>query len=430
MEFTTQLPNELNRQLAQVISEYLTDRQAASLGEMEQTVRQMAHELSAEVMRQWLERQEGRYPEAEQPCPCGGQARYERRREGMVLTLQGRVYYRRRYYRCPSCGKGHYPLDEQLGIRPGEMSRAVIKLAALVGVQEGYASSSDVLARTALVELSPNSIRKACQQAGQAVLAAEREQIRVSQDLEEQLVHKRQGGPTQLYGSLDGFQVPFRDGWHEMKAGVWWQVDHRQDQARVYNVDYYVDTASASEISDLVWASGFARQADQAEELIFVADGAQWIWDLVQEHFPQAVQIVDWYHACAYLPPVAHLAFPDDPTQRQAWLEQTRTALWEGQLETVIAACQQQVQPHLPARDDPAHKAVTYYTNNRQRMDYPAYREADYQIGSGVMESACKQLGLGRLKIAGARWHTSGARLVAKARATYLSGRWDQLKIA
>ncbi len=60
-------------------------------------------------------------------------------------------------------------------------------------------------------------------------------------------------------------------------------------------------------------------------------------------------------------------------------------------------------------------------------MDYPPYRQHGYMIGSGSMESGCKQLGFARLKIAGAHWSADGARKVAKARAALLSGEWPQL---
>lgn len=104
-----------------------------------------------------------------------------------------------------------------------------------------------------------------------------------------------------------------------------------------------------------------------------------------------------------------------------------KTALWDGDLDAVIVACQTYVQPDLKREDDPAQQAVTYDSNNRQRMNYPAYRAQGLQIGSGTMESGCKRIGLERLKIAGARWSRDGARLVAKARAAYLSGDWDKL---
>ncbi len=84
---------------------------AASLSEMEITVKAMLHEGGNAILSQWLEAQDGKYPADTQACECGAQAEYVRRRAGVSLTLLGRVRYRRAYYVCPQCHIGHYPLD-------------------------------------------------------------------------------------------------------------------------------------------------------------------------------------------------------------------------------------------------------------------------------------------------------------------------------
>lgn len=396
---------------------------ATSLSEMETSVKQMTHELGNAILQEWLEAQEQKYPDDEKPCPdCGGQSKYVRRRKGMCITLQGRVYYRRCYYLCAGCGQGFYPLDQELGINPGEMSEEVMQLAALMGIEGSFGKSQDKLARTTLLELSPNSIRKATLKVGQVVLEQEQALLERSQPLEAQREQKRD---PRLYGSMDGFMVLLEDGWHEMKAGAWWTTKtNRRGEIKAENIRYYTDLLPAHEFSDLVWATGFEQKADQALELVFVADAVDWIWRIVQQHYPQATQIVDWYHACAYITPIAQAVFQDKQQQKQ-WIAQVKTDLWEGRLDAVIAACREHLKPQR--EDDPAQKAVTYYSNNRQRMDYAAYRDKGYQSGSGSMESGCKQLGLARLKIAGARWSKDGVRQVAKARATYLSGDWDKI---
>lgn len=429
MDFITTLQQKMMEHLPELMSEYEGDICATSLSEMETSIKEMSHELGNEIMRQWLEAQAQKYPEDEKVCPqCGGQSQYIRRRKGMCITLQGRVSYRRCYYLC-ACGQGFYPLDQALGIRPGEMSVEVMQLAALLGVEGSFASSQDKLLRTTLLELSPNSIRKATLQVGKAVLEQEQALLEHSQNLEAQRGQKQAvEKPQRLYGSIDGFMVLLDDGWHEMKAGAWWTTrTNGRGEVKAENIRYYTDLLSAHEFSDLVWATGFEQKADQVLELVFVADAADWIWRIVQQHYPQAVQIVDWYHACAYIAPIAQAVFPDRQ-QQQDWIAQVKTDLWHGRLDAVIAACRDHLNPQ---RDhDPAQKAVTYYSNNRQRMDYARYREQGYQIGSGSMESGCKQIGLGRLKIAGARWSREAVRQVAKARAAYLSGDWDKINIS
>ena len=191
-------------------------------------------------------------------------------------------------------------------------------------------------------------------------------------------------------------------------------------------ISYYSDVLKANEFGHIFWATGVERQADQALELIVLGDGARWIWDLVDLHFPQAIQIVDWFHACEYLTPVAKQAF-NNTTQQQTWIQSVRDNLWCGRLDEVIDACQQHIQPQLPSDKDHAQLAVTYFQNNRQRMDYPTYRANGYQIGSGTIESAVKQIASQRMKVSGARWNLDNARWVAKARASFLSGKWNVL---
>ena len=161
-----------------------------------------------------------------------------------------------------------------------------------------------------------------------------------------------------------------------------------------------------------------------AQELIILGDGARWIWDIVGENFPNAIQIVDWYHACQYLLPVAGNAFKDK-SKAQLWLDRLKDLLWNGELDVVIDACAEHTQAGL--EDDPAQKAVTYYSNNRHRMDYPTYRANGYHIGSGTIESAVKQIASQRMKVPGATWNLDAARKVSKARAAYLSHQWDVL---
>ena len=120
-----------------------------------------------------------------------------RRRAGVSLTLLGRVPDRRAYYGCPHCPTGQYPLDCRLGIRPGQMSEEVVKVAALLGVEDAYGSSREARWQTTLLERSPNSIRHACHQRGEQVEAREATALAQSQDLRPQLVQRRQTVPCQ-----------------------------------------------------------------------------------------------------------------------------------------------------------------------------------------------------------------------------------------
>jgi hypothetical protein len=139
---------------------------------------------------------------------------------------------------------------------------------------------------------------------------------------------------------------------------------------------------------------------------------------------PKQSKIVDWFHAAEYIAPVANAAFTAKD-KRQSWSNQVRSDLWDGKLDQVIAAFDRFTQ-HQSA-GEAARKALTYFTNNQARMDYPTYRAKGYQIGSGTIESGCKQIVSQRLKVAGAIWDLDNAIKTAKARAALLSGQWDTL---
>lgn len=438
MSSLAQLGQEFGQHVIQLTSELMMKTgQPKSLSEMERGIRQMLLKLGQFLMGAWLALQESPYPDETRPCPhCGEQATYQFRRGATLMTIVGQVSYHRAYYLCEQCHKGHYPLDDKLGLRPREMSAELESLAAMTGVQLPFQQSSQLFEALTLVSVSDHSVAKAAQAMGSEVQALEAEWVSQSHDedwLQEQ--DRLAERPQRLYGALDAAKVHIRGEkehpWRDMKVGVWFTTAAEPPQnpdeewdIQATDMSYYCDIRPAQEFGQLLWATGCQRQAQLAQELIFLGDGVEWIWNLVQEHFPEAVQIVDWFHATEYIAPVAQAAFTEQD-QRQAWTKQVRTDLWAGDLDAVLKAFAGFTE-HKKA-GEAAHKAVTYFTNNRHRMNYPAYRAKGYQIGSGTVESGCKQIVTQRLKVAGAIWDLGNCVQTAKARAALLSNQWSIL---
>lgn len=228
--------------------------------------------------------------------------------------------------------------------------------------------------------------------------------------------------PNRLYGSMDGAHAPLIKKWREMKTLCWYGAENRGHGKELHAIgmNYHSGISQAEEFGQLVWVSGVDYLADKAKELVFVCDGATWIWKLVTQYFPDAVQIVDWYHACQYLYSVAEAVFEADTQARENWITETKDLLWKGKVADVLDACCMHL--HTPGASDVAASAISYFTNNAHRMDYARFRNAGYFIGSGTIESACKQIVSLRLKRAGARWSERGAVATAKAHAAWLSG--------
>jgi hypothetical protein len=297
------------------------------------------------------------------------------------------------------------------------------RLLGLAGVTVSFEEASRQIQQYLQVDVCANTIRQETQRIGQKQVVREQNWIEQSQDLDYLQERERQPqGPQRMYGSIDGAFVPLEEEWKEAKTVSWYQVGPRYgtEDFHAQEIAYYTSLEPAETFGDLLWGTGVHHQADRSAELIFVCDGATWIWKLVTQYFPNPVQIVDWYHACQYLYAVADELLQ---SEKESWLTEMKTLLWEGQIEDIL----QEGRTLLPQVGHPAERLISYYTNNLQRMQYADFRSKGYFIGSGTVESACKQIVSMRLKRSGARWTHQGASLTAKARTAWLSDSWHSV---
>ena len=455
MNYNTEDIQQIAQEVAKLVQEGLLQKQAESqeaqtMAEFELAFREALRKIGAEALGIFLSGLQ-KTPESEIACECGGRLHYQRMRPAVTTSVFGKVVYRRAYYAGCSCGGGMAPLDKTYGLAAGGVSSGLAQLMALAGIAFSFEESEQWLKEFLLFEVSENSIRSETQKMGLLQQKGEEADIQTSQNEKAlQLRLREEHQPAQrLYGSIDaakvrieprarkGEAVPEHEDWRDMKVGCWYQVEavtvsrqssrqrlKAQREATVFRTTqhkYYCDIAHVDQFGKLVWATGCQVTADLVAELVFVCDGAAWIWELVAHYYPKAVQIVDWYHAEDRLKRLADAVF-SSASQRQHWLAPVVEFLWQGQVEEVILACKR-----LAGKHDEARQALTYFSNNRHRMRYDFFRAQGYLIGSGTIESGCKQIVTQRLKRSGAQWIVEGAVLTAKARAAWLSGAWDAL---
>jgi hypothetical protein len=401
----------------------------AVLEEMEKAVLEELHgfgnELLSGVVGMWCEK----YPVATISCECGGEAQYQRKRRGQCKTLLGTIQVKRAYYLCARCHRGSYPLDKQIGFCAGSISAGLDELLALLGCQFSFAHSAEMVNKLTLVKVSPNRCRRSTEALGQLV-AEEEEQTR--QQVWEQatldLPPVDKDPITPLYISADGVTVHTREtAWREQCVGAVYTaapkglpIPPHTSEIRSQKISYTTELGSRTKFGQHLWLEAHRRGVQKAKTVIFIGDGAQWLWEMAHDLFPQAIQILDWYHAASYLWAVARELHKDGQRARQ-WIDPFLANLAQSNISLVL----EQLQPladSLPA----ARSAITYFTNNLARMDYARYRKLNLQIGSGTIESACKHLIDARLKQAGMRWNLDNARYLAKLRARFKSDRWQE----
>lgn len=227
--------------------------------------------------------------------------------------------------------------------------------------------------------------------------------------------------------SLDGGKMHIRgEGWKEFKVGTVYDVvvtpeldpvtQEWEDQAHGVNMAYRAVLGSADDFAPALWGLAVERRVPQAADVSVTADGAEWIWNLVADYFPDSVQVVDWYHATEYLAGAAEALHPNQPAAAQAWRQERRQNLYLGQVHKLIEPLE---RAGLTTQAD-------YFRRHERRMQYQTFREHGHPIGSGTVESGIKRF-KHRLAGPGMRWSRPAAERMLVLRAAVMSDTFDNL---
>ncbi len=360
-------------------------------------------------------------------CPdCRYAAKFHSYQRRRVLTVHGQLEVRRAYYYCGRCRQSFIPYDEVLGLFD-EISPGLMPLVCLAGTLLPFADAAqDVLKRFAGVRLSPSTVLRCTEAAGER-LRAQRKEGRMAQAAQpEPKWAAAEPGQPVAYVGLDAFSVPMQG----PGAG---EAEHRmlytallytpQKEHTRYLVDFELD-ALAEQVRSQARALGIARVSD----LIAVTDGGNGLEEALQRNLAEDLTtILDWYHAAEHLCDFAR-AWQGDEGARVQWQQQAKGILYEQGGEALLTFLRAiELPPRTPAPvGEELRKLIGYFENNRHRTDYPTYRGNGWDIGSGPTEAGCKIIGE-RLKGSGMRWVEEGAATVAALRSLYVSSGklWD-----
>jgi hypothetical protein len=361
-------------------------------------------------------------------CPCGGQATFEGYRTKAVQTVVGWIEVRRAYYHCTACCHGHAPLDQVLGLGRDSHSPMVRRLASRFGALLPFTQAAATLADAASIRLSASTVRSVSEAVGM------RQEVALQQQAQQawQAGIPEGTGPAsaRLYVAMDGVRIMSTTGdGKEAKVGV---VVPEQPGAggglRRDAASYVTSFATAATFGPRLVLEAHRRGLDRAAEVVVLGDGAEWIWNLAAEHFPHATQIVDWYHASERIWELGRALYGETSQRGPVWIAQQLAGLAAGEHRRLVTNWRRRTCTGAAALVRDAQ--VTYFTNQADRMAYDQYRARGLDIGSGMVESACKYVIGTREKGPGMRWSVAGAQAVANVRVLLLNGQWDHHDLA
>lgn len=401
----------------------LQEIEAAALRLREKAAQQVAQELT-EAAEQALQKATG--DPTKLACACGRWAHRRGRHERDVVTLAGRLRVGRSYYYCRCCDAGFCPVDALLGLTCGPFTQRVQQEVVRLDALLPYQRAVGLLGELTGVWVSAKEAQRLLARSEEVLRSYQ--QTRWAQATAHLLAGQR--APEVLYLLADGVQTPIRGGWRETKVGV---ARCGGREGSLVGSSRYVSLLGESEpetgertpaASAFGWEWAALAEAcgvTHAGLVVVLGDGARWLWNQAALHFPQAIQILDVWHATERLWEVGRLAFAEE-SARKAWVQARQAQLWDYQIDALLVALEE-VAVYAGAREK-ALETRGYFHNNRERMDYPRYKRLGLQVGSGMVESACKQVVSQRLKGAGMRWREAGAQTVARLRCLLLGGEW------
>jgi len=331
-----------------------------------------------------------------------------------------------------------FPLDSQLQVWEAHWSEQVAKQAVWLSGLVTFEHAEEILQRIGQVAISDTSIWRRVSVWGtrsQAVEAGRQASANALPTRAELLAGAVQA-PGEMGVALDGGMVHVRDeGWKELKVGCVFDVVARPtynretgetlDLAHAVRNSYVAHLGGPAVVGQLLWAEARQRHWMHARDTVALGDGAAWVWNVVADQFYTSRQAVDWYHATQHLAHAAHVLKGEGTAAAQRWFGDRKTLLFQGHADQIAAELTKAAATPKSGADD-LRREAGYFADNQHRMQYQELREDGFPVGSGMVESACKQF-RARLAGPGMRWSRPGLERLLPIRAAIMGHCFDDL---
>jgi len=361
-----------------------------------------------------------------------------------VVSLMGSGEVERGYYECPS-GHGHFiPCDDIAGVGGTSFTPGVKHAVSKLAYAGSFEWASETLAEIAGVYVSPKESQRISEAAGKAIESSIKGRIETAM----QPVSPRSDGDdsaahivpiaSTMYIQYDGTGIPMTgkaldgrggkqaDGsakTREVKLGCIFTQTAFDKKGRPVRDDKSTSYVGAIENSVSfgwrIYAEASRRNLLAYKRVAVLGDGAKWIWSVADLHFPDAIQIIDLYHAKKHLHGLIRTIFPDQKSQDSA-TEEWMQLLDAGEIEELVTKMRA-VDGLDEEQADELSTESNYFASNADRMQYKKFKDEGLFVGSGVIEAGCKSVIGRRLKQSGMFWGLRGANAMVALRCADLS---------
>jgi hypothetical protein len=447
---------DLSLWMAQVRCELdQTIANGGTAGALEKVLEKNLRELGRPLLEEAMQKRADQQPVH---CPrCNRALHIEAyRRTRNVSSVFGPVEVTRPYGWCPVCGEHVYPADLALGLQlRAPASPRVQEICALMVLESPAGQAEANLHRLTGLAMGQATMHREARRQGERAMQLREADVALTRTLEGvgELARRAQlpGSPFTLVIQIDAWNIRERDGWgesealrekgeepsrwHWVYAGTIFRLDQRGKTASgrsVITERGYVATRQGLEsFEKQLYAEALQRGLTQAGLVLVIADGAIWIWNLVQNRFKEAAQRLDYWHACEHLWAVANDLYGRGTPEAHQWVRPLLLKLKErknGVLDVISTLDQLRNNPDKlsAGQEETLRRESGYFETHKERMDYKNAKNLNQPLGSGAMESTCAQYQC-RFKRTGQFWSQEGDEALLALATLHRNGRWDRL---
>jgi len=367
-------------------------------------------------------------------CPLCDKSLHRKRCEPKTIsTAQGRFVLDRPYFYCGDCRHGFSPLDEALGLAPGRHQYDVQKQLTRTAAELPFEGASDLLEQLTTIAVgnafAHDTLTAVAEAATIELVLPSAEEIERRIDA----ATTADGALPTLVVSSDGAQEPTRPkaprkgkrGRGQYKEVKGFRIYLLTPDDRILSVASWHEFQNAETFAEALEVAA-SRIPQDTLPICLIGDGSSWVWNTMVRCFPNARQILDFYHCFEHVHGVARSQHGEGSVAGRQWAEVVMIRLCEGKIAAVIDTLRGLTPRSEEAREE-IRKFIVYLENHGHQINYFEDLQAGYPIGSGAIESANKKICHARLKRSGAWWVIANGNNMLRIRCALENGTFDRV---